>query len=63
MASFATTIVFSEDRTRMGTGRYCKAVRDAIVVVGEGIRIDIESVLRMELGDFDLDRERSPRSK
>jgi hypothetical protein len=63
MASFATTMVLREDRTRRGTGRYCKAVRDAMVVVGDGMRMDMESVLRMEFGDFDLDRERSPRSK
>lgn len=61
MASFATAIVFKEERTRMGTGRYCIAVMDAIVVVGDGNRIESESELWIELGDLDL--ERWPRSK
>jgi hypothetical protein len=62
IASFAITTVFKEDRTRRGTGRYCNAVREAIVVVGDGSRMESESELRMDmLGD--LDRGRSPRSK
>jgi hypothetical protein len=61
IASFANTTVFKEDRTKRGTGRYCNAVREAIVVVGVGNRIESESELRMD--DGDLDRGRSPRSK
>jgi hypothetical protein len=62
MASFANTTVFKEDRTRIGTGRYCNAVREAIVVVGDGNCMDRESELRIDrLGDFD--RGRSARSK
>jgi hypothetical protein len=62
MASLATTTVFNEESTRRGTGRYCSAVSDAIVVVGDIKRMERESELRMdELGD--LDRGRSPRAK
>lgn len=62
MASFATMTVFKDDNTRTGTGRYCIAVSDAIVVVGDGKCIVRESVLRIdELRD--LDRGRSPKAK
>lgn len=36
MASLASTTVFIDDRTRMGTGRYCSAARAMAVVVGVG---------------------------
>jgi hypothetical protein len=61
IASFANTTVFKEDRTRRGTGKYCNAVREASVVVGDGNRMESESELWMD--DGDLDRGRSPRSK
>jgi hypothetical protein len=51
MASFATTTVLSEDRTRTGTGRYCSAVRAAVSAVGSAICIDMESLPCIELGD------------
>lgn len=52
MASFAITTVFSEDSTKRGTGRYCRAVRDATIADGVDECIDIESLLCIELGDF-----------
>jgi hypothetical protein len=57
IASLATTTVFSDDNTRRGTGKYCSAVRDANVVVGDGRCIGSESELRIEeLGDLDRGR-------
>jgi len=51
IASFASTTVFKEERTRSGTGRYCSAVRDAAVVEGVmDVGIDIVWE-RMEPGE------------
>jgi len=51
IASFASTTVFKEERTRSGTGRYCSAVRDAAVIEGVvDVGIDI-AWERMEPGE------------
>lgn len=52
MASFAITTVFFEDRTKRGTGRYCRAVKDATMAEGCDECMDIESLLCTELGDL-----------
>jgi hypothetical protein len=62
IASLATTTVFNDDNTRRGTGKYCSAVRDANVVVGDGECIESESELRIEEAG-DLDRGLSPIAK
>lgn len=52
MASFAITTVLFDERTKRGIGRYCSAVKDAIIAVGWDECIDIESLLCNELGDL-----------
>lgn len=60
MASLANMTVFCADSTRTGTGRYCSAVREAMVADGAARCIFILS-LCMELGEADL--QRSPMAK
>lgn len=60
MASLASSTVFWGDKTRMGTGKYCRAVSDTAVGDGDVKCMDMGS-LRMELGDSG--RERWPMAK
>jgi hypothetical protein len=52
MASFAITTVLFEDRIKRGTGRYCRAVKDATMAEGCDECMDMESLLCTELGDL-----------
>lgn len=52
MASLTTHTVLREVSTRSGIGKYCNAVREAIVVDGgAGMLIERESLLLNELGE------------
>jgi hypothetical protein len=51
IASFAKITVLRDDSTRTGTGRYCRAVSAAAVVVGVDVIPTERASLRFEAGD------------
>lgn len=52
MASFARTTVLKDDSTMTGTGRYCRAVREAAVEVGMDEMPTERGSLRIEAGEW-----------